>query len=479
MSGAFTTTTDTSEQNGDRSTSQSSTFPRLSKPVTTTAPSSAQSLTVAPSNASTKDYRSATSLPDIGETGDVHRDSRSATVAMATGEGASAQDPGDDDVVEYEEGFKMVEKYNIISVSGSDRDGRPVIVISACRLPPSYAINHDVLLRYGKYFLDKIVEQDYTLLYCHHGLRSHNKPSFSWLRKVYAEMDRKYKKNIKKVYVLHPTNFIRVMLSLMKPFLNYKFGRKLSYVNRLAELEQVLYLDKLDIPDEVKQYDLSLKVPVRHLATSDSRSVFHTPLPLSGEEEKGGEASAGHAARASRRQFGVRLENLQLDDNNIPKVLSTCVEYLEKKGMEVVGIFRRSPATATIQTWKEQFNKGHEVDLESHGDPHLAAVLIKLFLRELPEPLLTFNLYDPILALKSRPTEEKVSVVHIMLRERLPPINFDILKYLVRFLAKVYIRVHVCRFFLTPLFFHSHRFLRTKKSTKCHRPTSPLSLVPT
>ena len=127
-------------------------------------------------------------------------------------------------------------------------------------------------------------------------------------------------------------------------------------------------------------------------------------------------------------------------------------------GMDVVGIFRRSPATATIQTWKEQFNKGaalcvyicvcsfmmnlnaaiicilytpvcvcvhfmlilvcvcmqyltltyctrvapgHEVDLESHGDPHLAAVLIKLFLRELPEPLLTFDLYDPILQLKS------------------------------------------------------------------------------
>ena len=68
---------------------------------------------------SPQDYRSATLLPDVGETGDVHRDSRSATVAMATGEGASAQDPGDDDVVEYEEGFKMVEKYNIISVSGT------------------------------------------------------------------------------------------------------------------------------------------------------------------------------------------------------------------------------------------------------------------------------------------------------------------------------------------------------------------------
>ena len=55
------------------------------------------------------------------------------------------------------------------------------------------------------------------------------------------------------------------------------------------------------------RHDLTLKVPVRHLATSDSRSVFHTPLPFSGEEDekKGEEASAG---RTSRRQFGVRLE---------------------------------------------------------------------------------------------------------------------------------------------------------------------------
>ena len=68
---------------------------------------------------SPQEYRSATSLPDVSETGDVRRDSRSATVAMATEGGASAQDPGDDDVVEYEEGFKMVEKCNIISVSGT------------------------------------------------------------------------------------------------------------------------------------------------------------------------------------------------------------------------------------------------------------------------------------------------------------------------------------------------------------------------
>jgi Rho GTPase-activating protein 1 len=305
-----------------------------------------------------------------------------------------------------------------------------VIIVSACRLPASYAINHDVLLRYGKYVLGKIVEQDYTLLYCHHGFTSTNKPPFSSIRKMYSELDRKYKKNIKKLYILHPTNFIRVMMSLMKPFLNYKFGKKLSYVNRLAELEPVMYLDNLDIPEEVKRHDLTLRTPVRHLASSDSRSVFHTPLPRDGGQGPAPDLS-------SHRQFGVKLENVDLDENMIPRVLSTCVGLLENKGMEVVGIFRRSPATATIQAWKEQFNKGHEVDLESHGDPHLAAVLIKLFLRELPEPLLTFDLYDPILELKSLPPEVKVPVVRDMLRNRLPPINFTILKYLVTFLVRV------------------------------------------
>ncbi|CAI8052115.1 Rho GTPase-activating protein 1 [Geodia barretti] len=66
---------------------------------------------------------------------------------MATGGGARPENNGDD-VVEYEEAFEMLEKYSIISTSGSDRDGHPVIVISACRLPPSDAIDHNVLLRY-------------------------------------------------------------------------------------------------------------------------------------------------------------------------------------------------------------------------------------------------------------------------------------------------------------------------------------------
>ena len=63
----------------------------------------------------------------------------------------------------------------------------------------------------------------------------------------------RYKKNLKKLYIVHPTNFIRMLMILLKPFLSYKFGRKLTYINRLEELRPVLFLEQIDIPKEVKE----------------------------------------------------------------------------------------------------------------------------------------------------------------------------------------------------------------------------------
>ena len=45
---------------------------------------------------------------------------------------------------------------------------------------------------------------------------------------------------------------------------------------------------------------------------------------------------------------------------------------------------------------------GDKVEFREYSDVHLAAVLIKLFLRELPEPLLTFEAYDTITELRGR-----------------------------------------------------------------------------
>lgn len=71
--------------------------------------------------------------------------------------------------------------------------------------------------RYLTHTLDTFVEQDYSLIYFHYGLTSKNKPPLSWLWQAYKAFDRKYKKNLKALYLVHPTNFIRIVWQIFKP----------------------------------------------------------------------------------------------------------------------------------------------------------------------------------------------------------------------------------------------------------------------
>ena len=41
--------------------------------------------------------------------------------------------------------YRRIEQFGVLSVSGTDRLGRPVIVFSSCRLPPVYQISHEIL----------------------------------------------------------------------------------------------------------------------------------------------------------------------------------------------------------------------------------------------------------------------------------------------------------------------------------------------
>ncbi|XP_034719977.1 rho GTPase-activating protein 8-like, partial [Etheostoma cragini] len=152
-----------------------------------------------------------------------------------------------------------VARHGIIQVSGDDRYGRKLITFSSCCLPPSHQLDHRRLLEYLKFTLDQYVEMDYILVYFHYGLRSRNKPSLTWLREAYSEFDRKYKKNLKTLYVVHPTNFIRVVWTLFKPLISHKFGKKLTYVNYLAELGEHLNYEQLIIPPDVLRHDEKLR----------------------------------------------------------------------------------------------------------------------------------------------------------------------------------------------------------------------------
>ncbi|XP_052373142.1 rho GTPase-activating protein 1-like isoform X2 [Oncorhynchus keta] len=126
-----------------------------------------------------------------------------------------------------------VARHGILQVTGDDNYGRKLVIFSSCLMPPSHQLNHHHLLQYLMYTLDQYVESDYTVVYFHHGLRSCNKPSLHWLRNAYREFDRKYKKNLKALYVVHPTNFIRIIWNIFQPLIRY--GAQSSFYSNNLE----------------------------------------------------------------------------------------------------------------------------------------------------------------------------------------------------------------------------------------------------
>lgn len=312
------------------------------------------------------------------------------------------------------EEFEDIAKYGIVEVSGSDGNGRPVIVVSACKLPPIKDLDHKRFLNYLKLTLDGYVESDYSLIYFHHGLTRANKPTFSWLLEAYKEFDRKYKKNLKTLYIIHPSMFIKILYNLFKPVISAKFGRKIRYCNLLSDITDTISLQQIPIPDQVKAYD---EVQMRKVKTSSGKM----------EQEE--------VEVPSTQQFGVSLE--RLEENNpgltIPRVVKETIEYIKLNGLDVEGIFRRSPSAIEIENIRKTYNRGDQVVF---ADPHLAASTLKGFLRRLPEPLMTYDNYRYVLNITHVDEETRVRVVQSVV-QKLPKHNLQVLKHLMDFLTLV------------------------------------------
>ncbi|XP_032814156.2 rho GTPase-activating protein 8-like isoform X2 [Petromyzon marinus] len=311
-----------------------------------------------------------------------------------------------------------VARHGIVEVVGEDNLGRKVIIFSCCRMPPTHQLNHHKLLEYLRYTLDQYVESDYTLIYFHYGLTSENKPSFQWLLNAYREFDRKYKKNLKALYVVHPTNFIRVLWSFLKPFISYKFGRKVMYFNYLSELHQQMKDPMLIIPPEVVRFDEEKNKRSKVMAPTAAQASVAVDVPAT-------------------QQFGVGLKRLAENSGQlIPLVVRDTVAYLKEHGLQTEGIFRRSASTQALRETQERYNRGQPVDFQALGDVHLAAVILKTFLRELPEPLLTFSLFPYIVSVQGLEKDARGAAVVEMVK-KLPEENRAVLHHLLDFLKLV------------------------------------------
>ncbi|KAM6077064.1 protein FAM13A isoform 3-T3 [Chlamydotis macqueenii] len=141
------------------------------------------------------------------------------------------------------------------------------------------------------------------------------------------------------------------------------------------------------------------------------------------------------------RVFGVSLLELQkqgLSKNGIPMVVWNIVEYLTQHGMTQEGLFRVNGSMKMVEQLRLQYERGEEVELVKDGDVYSAASLLKLFLRELPDGVITSALHPRFIQLyqDTRNDMQKESKLKELLKE-LPDAHYCLLKYLCQFLIKV------------------------------------------
>ncbi|XP_070772155.1 protein FAM13A-like [Enoplosus armatus] len=139
--------------------------------------------------------------------------------------------------------------------------------------------------------------------------------------------------------------------------------------------------------------------------------------------------------------FGVALETLREDRQmvcGIPLVLRDMVEFLDKNGMHHRGLFRLCGSVVRIRQLRQRWDRGERVDLELEEDVPTLASLLKLFLRELPTPVVPELQRKQLVLSLTRYADE--AEMNQSLRENLchlPDDNLIILSYLIHFLSRV------------------------------------------
>lgn len=160
--------------------------------------------------------------------------------------------------------MSLIQDYvRVISHGGYYGDGlNDIIVFSSCFLPEntidSYHHVMDNLFRYVMGTLDLMVSENYVVVYLCAGAQKDQVPGISWLRECYTTIDRRLRKNLKGFLVVHPTWFIKALITIIKPFISSKFSQKLRFVDSLQELSELVPTEHTQIPDCVKQFDQSL-----------------------------------------------------------------------------------------------------------------------------------------------------------------------------------------------------------------------------
>ncbi|XP_019610823.2 rho GTPase-activating protein 44 isoform X6 [Rhinolophus sinicus] len=147
---------------------------------------------------------------------------------------------------------------------------------------------------------------------------------------------------------------------------------------------------------------------------------------------------AQQEAWVEKPSFGKPLEeHLMISGREIAFPIEACVTMLLECGMQEEGLFRVAPSASKLKKLKAALDCC-VVDVQEYSaDPHAIAGALKSYLRELPEPLMTFDLYDEWIQASNIQEQDKRLQALWNACEKLPKANHNNIRYLIKFLSKL------------------------------------------
>ncbi|XP_018553761.1 rho GTPase-activating protein 29 isoform X2 [Lates calcarifer] len=161
--------------------------------------------------------------------------------------------------------------------------------------------------------------------------------------------------------------------------------------------------------------------------------------------------------------FGIDFtQAAKNSQDRIPFIIRKCTSEIENRALNIKGIYRVNGAKSRVEKLCQAFENGKDLVELSDLYPHDISNVLKLYLRQLPEPLILFRFYNDFIglakesqsiiveeleALRLSPTPVTPAQVSVELNRvlfkikdllrQLPPANYKTLQFLIEHLHRV------------------------------------------
>ncbi|KAF4520822.1 hypothetical protein B566_EDAN007117 [Ephemera danica] len=140
--------------------------------------------------------------------------------------------------------------------------------------------------------------------------------------------------------------------------------------------------------------------------------------------------------------FGSYLAKLCFDEPGLPQVpifVQRCIATIECKpeNMKTDGLYRASGNLSQVQKIRLQVDQNNLNVLDQEEDVHVLTGALKLFFRELKEPLIPYDAFNKALKASTNPNKKEKLQQFRDIIKNLPAPNHDTLKFLLQHLLRV------------------------------------------